>query len=67
VQRGFYNAGLFYSWFGQFINLVIPTMFMWALILRMVIFWWEVFNVFTIQAMRSLLGGYIERMGFFCD
>ena len=23
VERGFYNAGLFYSLFGQFINLVI--------------------------------------------
>ena len=40
-------------------------MFMWALTLRMVIMWWEVFKVFIIQVMRSLYEWLYWEYGFF--
>jgi hypothetical protein len=62
VERGFYNAGLFSSLFGQFFSLIISNDVcmgsVWALTLKMVILWWQVFSV---------LSGCIGRMNFLRD
>ena len=56
VERGFYNAGLFGPCLANSSASLFPTMFVWALTLRMVILWWEVFSVYIIRVMRSLSG-----------
>ena len=56
VERGFYNARLlrYAPCLANLLASSFPTMIVWALILRMVILWWEVFSIFTSRIMRSL-------------
>ena len=46
VERSFYNAWLFCPCLANVLASLFPTMFVWALTLRMMILWWEVFSVF---------------------
>ena len=42
-------------------------MLVWALTLCMVTLWVELLIICMMWAMRSLLGGYMEMRGFYCD
>jgi hypothetical protein len=66
VERGFYKRGCFAPCLANLSATFFPSMFVWALTLRMAILWWEVFSIFVIWAIGGYVGGYIRRMGFSC-
>ena len=41
-----------------------PTMCVWALILQMVILWWDFFSVFIVQLIKSIFGWLYWEDGF---